>query len=69
MWWWWQLKDLGQLLYSADVKGIDVRDHLAFWMHYRGPGVQRWSQRLLRQAVVMKWRAYRRHNEKRKKTA
>jgi heptose I phosphotransferase len=66
-WWMWQLKDLAQLLYSSDVPGVDWRDQLAFWMHYRGPGAQRWSSRWLRRLVVFKWRRYARHNQRRKK--
>ncbi len=37
-WWWWQIKDLAQLLYSTDIEGIDDRDRLYFWRDYRGPG-------------------------------
>lgn len=66
-WWIWQLKDLAQLLYSSNVPGIDARDQLAFWMHYRGPGAQRWSSRWLRRLVVFKWQRYARHNQRRKK--
>jgi heptose I phosphotransferase len=66
-WWQWQLKDLAQLLYSSDVPGVDSRDQLAFWMHYRGPGAQRWSSRWLRRLVVFKWRRYARHNQRRKR--
>lgn len=66
-WWWWQLKDLAQLVYSSEVKGIDARDQLAFWMHYRGPGAQRWSSRWLRRLVVFKWHRYARHNQRRKR--
>ncbi len=63
-WTWgvWLMKDLAQLLYSSEVTGVDTRDQLAFWMHYRGPGSRRWSYRLLRWAILLKWRRYRQHN-------
>ena len=60
----WLLKDLAQLLYSSEMPGVDTRDRLAFWMHYRGPGSRRWSYRLLRWAVLFKWGRYRRHNQR-----
>ena len=74
-WTWgvWLLKDLAQLLYSSEIQGVDTRDQLAFWMHYRGPGARRGSYRLLRWAILFKWRRYRRHNlrlqERRNKAA
>ncbi|MFO0926011.1 MAG: lipopolysaccharide kinase InaA family protein [Gemmataceae bacterium] len=61
-WWLWRLKDLAQLLYSADLPCLDVRDKLAFWMQYRGLGVRGWASRLLRLGIVFKWRRYQRHN-------
>jgi heptose I phosphotransferase len=69
-WTWslWLLKDLAQLLYSSEVPGVDVRDQITFWKHYRGPG-RRSASRWLRRLVVFKWQRYRRHNERRKKSA
>lgn len=61
-WWRWRLKDLAQLLYSADLPCLDVRDKLAFWMQYRGLSVRGWTSRVLRFCIVFKWRRYQRHN-------
>jgi len=63
-WWWWQIKDLAQLLYSTDIEGIDDRDRLYFWRDYRGPGPWRSACSWLRWAVRFKWSRYRRHNKK-----
>src|SRR5262249_38406394 len=64
-WWWWQLKDLAQLLYSSEVPGVDDRDRAAFWAAYRaasgGRGAAGWAARLLRTLVRVKWRLYRAH--------
>jgi heptose I phosphotransferase len=58
----WRWKDLGQLLYSTDgVAGIDGRDALRFWMHYRrrvNVRLPRWQARMIR----MKAARYRGHN-------
>jgi heptose I phosphotransferase len=51
-------KDLGQLLYSAYVPGIDVRDVARFWRLYRRGS--RWP--ILRRLVRLKARCYRAHN-------
>jgi heptose I phosphotransferase len=65
-WWWWLLKDLAQLLYSSEVPGVDARDQVAFWKHYRGPAARRTPSRWLRKLVVLRWRRYRSHNLRRK---
>jgi heptose I phosphotransferase len=58
----WRLKDLGQLLYStAGVAGLDDRDRLRFWMHYRR-ALSLGSERVWRRAIVVKAGGYRRHN-------
>lgn len=58
-------KDLGQLLYSSDVEGVDARDRLRFWRAYFGPRRHtRWA-RWLRRIVEMRGRRYREHNAKR----
>jgi Lipopolysaccharide kinase (Kdo/WaaP) family len=67
-WRWWQVKDLAQLLFSTEIKGINDRDRLAFWRDYRGPGPWREAQNWLRGAVLFKWRRYRRHNARHPET-
>jgi heptose I phosphotransferase len=56
---WRRVKDLAQLLYSADVAGLSDRDRLGFWSRYRKatrfPG-------LIALFAKMKWRLYQRHN-------
>jgi heptose I phosphotransferase len=65
-WTWrlWQMKDLGQLLYSSDVAGVDVRDRVRFWRAYLGPNRRTRGARWLRWGVLLKWRGYQRHNAK-----
>jgi heptose I phosphotransferase len=67
-WTWrlWQLKDLAQLLYSSEIDGVDVRDRVAFWKHYRGSEGRRGGSRWLRWLVLLKWRRYRAHNLRKK---
>jgi lipopolysaccharide kinase (Kdo/WaaP) family protein len=62
-WTWrlWQVKDLGQMLYSSEVPGVDARDRLRFWRAYLGHRDR--AGRWLRRLVVGKWRRYRQHNK------
>jgi hypothetical protein len=62
---WWRIKDLGQLLYSSDVAGVDIRDRLRFWRYYLEPGRRR-HERLLTWCVCRRGANYRRHNAKKK---
>lgn len=57
--WWRRVKDLAQLLYSADVAGLTDRDRLGFWSRYRKATP---LPRLIALFAQMKWRLYRRHN-------
>jgi hypothetical protein len=59
----WQVKDLAELLYSSEVVGVTARDRLRFWRHYLGAD-RRLDAWWLRRAVLLKWRRYRRHNDK-----
>ena len=60
----WQVKDLAQLLYSSEVRGVDARDRLRFWRYYLGAERRALAGRWLRWLVRLKWGRYRRHNEK-----
>ena len=60
----WLTKDLGQLLYSSEIEGIDARDRLRFWHAYRGASRRSWASRWLRGIVQFRGRRYREHNEK-----
>ena len=66
-WTWriWQVKDLGQLLYSSDVPGVTARDRLFFWRLYLGPARRTRRGRWLRWLVRQKGERYHRHNAKR----
>lgn len=64
-WRWWQMKDLAQLRYSSEVIGVTARDRLRFWRAYTGRAWRGRSARLLRWAVQLRWRNYRRHNAER----
>lgn len=58
----WRWKDLGQLSFSTDgVAGLNARDALRFWAHYRRMASlkqPRWQARM----VSLKAARYRRHN-------
>ena len=60
----WLSKDLGQLLYSSEIDGIDARDRLRFWHVYFGTRRRTWLGRWLRRIVLMRFRRYRDHNAK-----
>jgi Lipopolysaccharide kinase (Kdo/WaaP) family len=61
----WITKDLGQLLYSSELHGVDARDRVRFWRAYLGPERHGWLGRWLRKVVLMRGRRYREHNAKR----
>jgi heptose I phosphotransferase len=63
-WWFWQMKDLAQLLYSSELPGIDARDRLRFWRTYLGSQDPGWLSRPLRYGILVKARRYRHHNLK-----
>jgi heptose I phosphotransferase len=60
----WRWKDLGQLLYSTEgIAGIDDRDRLRFWMHYRRRLRLPWPRRQFRM-IARKAARYRAHNRR-----
>ncbi|HJT77082.1 MAG TPA: lipopolysaccharide kinase InaA family protein, partial [Gemmataceae bacterium] len=64
-WLWWQAKDLGQLLYSSDVPGIDARDRLHFWRRYRADAGLGRSGRWLDWVIRLRaWNYHRRHERR-----
>jgi len=65
----WQAKDLGQLLYSSDIEGIDTRDRLRFWQLYLGGHSRPRSMNWLRRLVLFKHWSYRRHNRHKQRRA
>jgi hypothetical protein len=62
----WLSKDLGQLLYSSEVPGIDARDRLRFWRAYLGADRRSWRGRWFRRLVLLRGGRYRKHNAKAK---
>jgi hypothetical protein len=60
----WITKDLGQLLYSSEVEGIDARDRLRFWHAYLGASRHTWLGRMMRRIILLRGRRYREHNAK-----
>jgi heptose I phosphotransferase len=65
----WVSKDLGQMLYSAQIDGVDARDRLRFWHAYLGGRTRSPWARLLRRMVLMRGRIYSRHNAKQQSAA
>ncbi|MBV9125192.1 MAG: lipopolysaccharide kinase [Planctomycetes bacterium] len=62
----WQAKDLGQLLYSSEIVGLEARDRLRFWRCYLGSGRRTRAATWLRRHILLKWWSYRRHNRKKR---
>ncbi len=62
--WRYRVKDLAQLLYSADIPGIDDRDRLRFFRCYWQADQLGSRGRHLRRAILWKAGRYRRHNAK-----
>jgi heptose I phosphotransferase len=67
--WLWQVKDLGQLLYSSFMTGVEDRDRLWFWRAYLGTEAWGASGGWLRWAVCYKGRRYLRHNARKRAKA
>jgi heptose I phosphotransferase len=68
LWRLWQVKDLAELAYSSEVGGVTARDRLRFWRAYLGTD-RRLAAWWLERMVLLKWRRYRRHNDKRRPLA
>jgi hypothetical protein len=66
---WWQAKDLGQLLYSSDVAGVEARDRLRFWRAYGGAGRRGLSGNSLKWCARVRAWHNQRHNRKKAKRA
>jgi heptose I phosphotransferase len=60
----WISKDLGQLLYSSHIEGINARDRLRFWRVYQGNQRRRFWGRCLRRMIELRGRLYQKHNAK-----
>lgn len=60
---WRRVKDLGQLLYSSDLAGVDAQDRLHFWRLYcRGLDIG-WSARWLGGMIRLRAWNYHRHRK------
>jgi heptose I phosphotransferase len=64
---WWQAKDLAQLLYSSDVEGVTPRDRLWFWRRYLKARPMAWAARLL--GAVIRFKAWNNHRRRLRKQA
>lgn len=62
---WWQAKDLGQLLFSSDVAGVNARDRLRFWRGYNVAERGTWTRAWLRRVILLRYRAYARRSRRR----
>jgi heptose I phosphotransferase len=66
-WTWplWLIKDLAKLMYSSEIPGVTARDRILFWNAYSESARGTSANRLLRLAILFKWRRYRQHNRRR----
>jgi hypothetical protein len=59
------LKLANEWAYAAEVAGVTARVRLRFWRSYLGTE-KRLAAWWLQRMVLMKWRRYRRHNDKKR---
>jgi Lipopolysaccharide kinase (Kdo/WaaP) family len=67
LWRIWQVKDLAQLRYSSETKGVDDLDRRCFWNAYLGDQRRQWIVWFLQIGVWLKAGRYRRHNARKRK--
>jgi lipopolysaccharide kinase (Kdo/WaaP) family protein len=64
---WWQAKDLAQLLFSSDMPEVDRDDRMAFWRQYWDNRHGSFRARCLSLMIRIKNGLYHRHNRKKQR--